>query len=254
MVEPASPIEIHPLGDDGGYLAGLVASCRERLWSLPSAAAVQQQAHTAAIRCSQALAYTHVAAENGTLAEVRRWTTDQNAPDGYAWWELAAGGTSNIVVTALLAAASDPETTVADASKVAAAYWPHICVLSTMLDSLVDFERDAITGEFSFVSHYPGAAAAREGLVRAARLALRATRSLRHGHIHAMIVYGVASYYAASAVRGSLASNIAPRLVASLGPTAVPIAMMLRASHRIRASRETPSECGEHGRPPPPEV
>lgn len=238
LAEPASPIKVDPLGDDGGYLAGLVASCRERLWSLPSAAAIQQQARAAATRCSEALAYTHTAAEEGPLVEVRRWTTGQNAPGRYAWWELAAGGTSNIVVSALLAAASDPETTAVDATKVATAYWPHICVLSTMLDSLVDFERDAITGEFSFVSYYASAAAAGEGLIRAARLALGATRSLRHRRIHAMIVYGVAGYYAASAVRGSLASIIAPRLVASLGPTAMPIALTLRASRRIRASRE----------------
>ena len=108
LAEPASPIKVDPLGDDGGYLAGLVASCRERLWSLPSAAAIQQQARTAATRCSEALAYTHTAAEKG-------------------------------------------------------------------------------------------------------RLALGATRSLRHRRIHAMIVYGVAGYYAASAVRGSLAASIAPR-------------------------------------------
>lgn len=241
LAEPASPIEVDPLGDDGGYLAGLVASCRERLWSLPSAAAIQQQARTAATRCSEALAYTHTAAEQGPLVEVRRWTTGQNAPGKYSWWELAAGGTSNIAVTALLAAASDPETTAADAANVAAAYWPHICVLSTMLDSLVDYERDAVSGEFSFVSHYADAGAARVGLIRAARLSLAAARSLQHSRTHTMIVCGVAGYYAASAAQGSLASTVAPSLLATLGPKAMPIALTLRASHRIRASREVSS-------------
>lgn len=245
LARPSSPFEADPLGDDGGYLAGLVASCRERLWSFPSAAAIQAQARTtAAARCSQALAYTHAAAENGTLVAVRRWTARQKAPGGYSWWELAAGGTSNIVVTALLAAASDPETTAAEAARVAAAYWPHICVLSTMLDSLVDYEQDAVTGEFSFISHYVDSDAARAGLIRAARLSLAATRSLRRARTHTMIVCGVASYYAASAARGSFASSIAPSLLATLGPTAMPIVLTLRASHRIRASRETSTALG----------
>lgn len=240
LAKPGSPIDVDPLGDDGGYLVSLVAACRERLWSLPSAAAIQQQARIAAARCSQALACTHVAAENGTLADVRRWTAKQKSPGEYSWWELAAGGTSNIAVTALLAAASDSETTSADAGAVAAAYWPHICVFSTMLDSLVDYERDVVTGEFSFVSHYAGATAVREGLIRAACLSLAAAASLRHSRIHTMIVCGVASYYAASAAQGSLASSITPSLLAFLGPVTVPIALTLRASDRIRASRGRP--------------
>lgn len=241
VARPTSPINIDPLGDDGGYLARLVAACRERLWSLPSAEAIHRQARAAAARCSHALAYTHTAAEDGTLVDVRRWAARQKAPGEYSWWELAAGGTSNIAVTALLAAASDPGTTSADATKVATAYWPHICVLSTMLDSLVDYERDAITGEFSFVSHYVSATAARDGLIRAMQMSLAAVQSLQHRHTHTMIVCGVAGYYAASAAPGSLASNIAPSLLAVLGPAALPITLTLRARRRIRASRATSS-------------
>jgi len=250
VAKPPSPIDIDPLGDDGGYLGALVAACRERLWSLPSAEAIQQQARKAAARCSQALAYTHTAAKDGILVEVRRWAAAQKAPGGYSWWELAAGGTSNIAVTALLAAASDPKTTSADAAKVATAYWPHICVLSTMLDSLVDYERDAVSGEFSFVSHYASAAAARDGLIRATQLSLAAVRFLRHSHTHTMIVCGVAGYYAASAAHRSLATDISPSLLATLGPTALPIILTLRAKHQIRASRETSSGLAEHDRPP----
>ena len=104
--------------------------------------------------------------------------------------------------------------------------------------ALLDFERDAISGEFSFVSHYADAASAREGLIRAARLSLAAARSLRHSRTHTMIVYGVAGYYAASATQDSLASQLAPSLVAALGPTATPIILALRAQHRLGAVRK----------------
>lgn len=237
VAEPTSPINVDPLGDDGGYLEKLVASCRERLWSLPSAEAVQHQARTAAARCSQALAYTHTAAENGTLAEVRRWTTTQKAPGGYSWWELAAGGVSNIAIAALLAAASDPETTSTDATRIATAYWPHICVLSTMLDSLVDYERDAVSGGFSFVSHYASAAALLDGLICATKLSLAAVRSLRHSRTHTMIVCGVAVHYAADAAPGSLAAQVAPRVIGQLGRAATPIVLAQRLGGVSRAAR-----------------
>lgn len=236
VARPTALIDLDPLGDDGGYLAALVTTCRERLWSLPSAEAVHKHAHGAAIRCSRALAYTHTAAEHGTLVEVHRWTAAQKARGDYSWWELAAGGTSNIAVTALLAAAADPTTTPAAANEVASAYWPHICVLSTMLDSVVDYEHDAISGAFSFVSHYPSRDAIRRGLIRTAAASLDATRSLPHHHTHAMIVCGVAGYYAAGAARGTLGSQIAPSLVAALRPTVTPIVLALRAQRRLRGA------------------
>jgi tetraprenyl-beta-curcumene synthase len=237
VAAPASPLDLDPLGDDGGYLAGLVAACRAALWRLPSAAVVEQQAHVAAIRCGDALAYTHTAAHHGTVIELRRWATAQPSTAGYAWWEVAAGGNSSVAILALLAAATDPVTTRHDADDIAAAYWPHVCVISTMLDSLVDYERDAISGDFSFVSHYPERLAARRGLIGAATRSLAATRLLRHSHLHMMIVCGVAGYYAAVATGGSLASEISPSLLAELRPTATPIILALRAQHRIGVSR-----------------
>jgi hypothetical protein len=52
-----------------------------------------------------------------------------------------------------------------------------------------------------------------------------------------MIVCGIAGYYAASAAHGSLASQIAPSLLAALDSTATPIILGLRARHRLIASR-----------------
>jgi tetraprenyl-beta-curcumene synthase len=234
---PTSPLDLVPLGDDGGYVAGLVTACRVALWQLPSVTVVERQARIAALRCGEALAHTHTAARRGTLVELRRWAAAQPDTADYAWWEIAAGGNSSIAILALLATAADPVATRDDADAVAGAYWPHVCVISTMLDSLVDYERDTISGDFSFVSHYPDRLSAQRGLIAAASQSLTATRPLRHGHRHMMIVCGVAGYYAAAAVRGSLASEIAPRLLAKLRPTATPIILALRVQHRLGASR-----------------
>lgn len=234
VAKPASRLELDPPGDDGGYLAALVAACRRRLWQLPSAAAVQQLAEVAAVRCAHALAHTHTAAQLGTVTQLRLWAATQEATDDYAWWEIAAGANSSIAILALIAAAADPLTTRDDAAEIAAAYWPHICAMSTLLDSLVDCERDARSGDFSFVSHYPDQMATQRGLVAAASSSLAATRALRHGHTHAMIVCGVAAYYASAAETG-LAARLAPSVLAALGPTVTPILLALRAQRRIGA-------------------
>lgn len=231
VAEPASPLDLDPLGDDGGYLTTLVMACRNGLWGFPSAGLIEQQLTIAAARCRAGLAHTHTAAHHGTITGLRDWAIDQEGAAGYSWWETAAGSNSNLAVLALLAAAADPLMTCMEAAAIASAYWPHVCVISTLLDSLVDYERDASSGNFSFLSHYPDADAARDGLIRATRLSLTAVEPLRHSHVHTMIVCGVAAYYAASATPGSLAAKVAPSVVAQLGRAAAPIVLALRVRH-----------------------
>ncbi|WP_221243182.1 DUF2600 family protein [Conexibacter arvalis] len=240
VARPGDPLDLDPLGDDGGYLAALVSACRDRLWRLPAAATVAGRAQAAAVRWGEGLAHSHTAAHGEALAQVEAWSAEQDGCAGYAWWEIAAGSNSNLAIAALLAAAADPATTARDAARIEAAYWPHVCAMSTLLDSLVDCERDAVSGDFSFVSHYAGADAARAGIVAAASRSLGAVSTLRHSHTHAMIVCGVAAYYAAAAERGSLAAQVAPSVVEALRPAVTPIAAALRAQRRL-AGRSSPA-------------
>lgn len=232
VTAPPSMFRLDLPGDDAGYLLMLVTTCRGRFWQLPSASIVEQAAEAAAARCAHALAYTHAAIRKRTSKELRHWATGQSGTARYSWWETAAGGNSSLAVLALLAAAADPLTTHHDVAAIASAYWPHVCVMSTLLDSLVDYERDGVSGNFSFVSHYPSVSATQDGVIRATRCSLAAVRPLRHSHTHTMIVCGVAGYYAAAAAPGSLAAQIAPSLNAELGPSAMPIVVALRARHR----------------------
>lgn len=250
---PSSSVDLDPLGDDGGYLVALVTTCRGRFRRLPAAEVVAHEIEAAALRCAQALAYTHTATRSGSLGELRCWAAANDATATYSWWEIAAGGNSSIAILALLAAAADPSTTGDDAAAIAASYWPHLCVMSTMLDSLADFERDQASGEFSFVSHYPEAAAARVGLVHATHCSLDAVKALRRSRIHTMIVCGFAGYYAAFVAPGSLAAEVAPSVIARLGSPATPIVLALRARSRcscrtrlLRSRTDGPGDDG-HG-------
>jgi hypothetical protein len=109
-------------------------------------------------------------------------------------------------VLALLAVASDPSTT----------------------------ERDAGTGNFSFVSHYADQHDAERGIVATAARSLQATTTLPRSHTHAMIVCGVAGFYAAEARRGSLAAQVSPAVLTALRPTSTPIVAALRAQRRLK--------------------
>jgi tetraprenyl-beta-curcumene synthase len=233
-VSDSPPDAVDPLGDDGGYLAALIAACQERLWQLPAATAVQPTAEAAAISWAQGLAHSHTAARSGEPSNLKRWTAEQPGSEGYDWWEIAAGSNSNIAIAALLGAAADPGTTTSDATRIAGAYWPHLCAMSTLLDSLIDYERDAQSGDVSFVSHYPDRDATRRGLVRAARRCLAATRTLPRSHTHMMIVCGVAAYYAANTERDSLAAEIVPHVLDALRPNATPIIAALRVQQRLK--------------------
>lgn len=237
LAPPSEPLGFEPLTDDDRYLVWLVTECRQLLWRLPAAAVVAPAARAAAVRCAEALAYSHHAAATGTTDELRRWTAAQAGADGYAWWEVAAGGVSNMAVSALLAAAADPSTTERDVEAIVNAYWPHVCVLSTILDSAIDRERDAASRDISYVSHYPSRAAARAGMIAAAERSLAAVRGLPRARTHAMIVCGIACHYAAGAAPGSFASAILPDVVERLRPTTTPIALALRAKRRLSRHR-----------------
>jgi tetraprenyl-beta-curcumene synthase len=225
----------HPRGDDGGYLLALATACRERLEALPSAAVVAPAALAAAGRCAQAQSHVHAALRGGGYDAARAWALQQPGSDAYAWWEILAGGVSDLAVLALLATAADPTATAADAAAVAGAYWPHVCVLSTLLDGVVDAAADVEDSGRSYLADCCGGAVPVERIARAARRSAGATTALRRGGAHAAITAGVAAFY--STVPGArdahVAATIAPALDA-LRPAATPLVAALRARPAVR--------------------
>lgn len=230
----------HPDNDDGGYLDALVQTCRELFAELPSTDVVRPIVARAVRRCGEGQAYTH-AVRNGDTRDLAAWAVRQDRADGYLWWELAAGAISSVGVYALLASAAIPGTDAAEAERVDAAYYPPMCALSALLDSLVDREFDASTSSNSYISRYPDDATAAARLAHIARDADQQVRRLRQGRRHAAILAGIGAYYLSAAeARSDAARPAGTAILDSLGPEVAPIllTMRLRRHARRRARAE----------------
>jgi tetraprenyl-beta-curcumene synthase len=216
--------------DDGGYLDALVARCRDQVAALPAADVVLPVATRAARRCGDGQSYAHAAIRDGPR-RLAGWATQLERSTGYLWWELAAGAISSVGLYALLAAAADPCTTAAEAERIDRAYFPAICALSALLDSLIDRVRDADERDHNTFRHYPSAAFATERLTAIAGLADEAVGRLRHGPRHLAILAGVVGYYLSAAGEDTEhARRVAAALAGRLGAN-VPIVL---ATMRVR--------------------
>jgi tetraprenyl-beta-curcumene synthase len=218
----------HPQGEDGGYLAALVAACRDEVANLPATEAVSRLLRRAAKRCGEGQSYTHAAVRAGP-DELERWATGQQAAPGYLWWEVAAGASSSVAAHALLAAAADRRMTAEEAELIDAVYFPPIGALTVLLDDLIDRDDDLRAGQHNYLGYYAGEeeAATRIGLL--AGRARTATTHLRAGRRHRAILAGVAGFYLSAPASGSgYAPPIRERLLEALGPTVRPIMAAMR--------------------------
>jgi tetraprenyl-beta-curcumene synthase len=180
--------------DDGGYLTGLVTSCRQAFAGLPAAAAVAPVACEAAQRCGASQTRTHAVASLG-VEQLSEWASEQAQTTGLTWWEYTAGATASVLcVHALIAAAADPLATAVQAEDLDFTYL-YISTISTLLDSVIDYQSDRREGGHSFIDHYPDEAAMGMGIERVIARATSEARRMRHGAHHQMTAVGVAAYY-----------------------------------------------------------
>jgi tetraprenyl-beta-curcumene synthase len=250
-VTPSVPSENYyrhqPTGDDGGYLATLVAVCRAHLQRLPSARTVAPVAHRAATRCGEAQTRTHAVASLGP-SQPASWS-EERAPVGYERWEYAARSTASLGVHALFAAAGDPDTTLADAERIDAAYHPAICALATLLDSVIDCDIDTPGNDHRYVAYYATTAIAAARIASIAQEALLRAHSLRDGALHGIIVAGgrvllPLGARGRSALRSPGESRRLHSYWARDDSDRRPATTTTRRGHGIRSTCGTPSENG----------
>jgi tetraprenyl-beta-curcumene synthase len=228
----------HPRHQDGGYTRALTEACRRIVPTLPSVARNVPVLADATDRCAQAQSRNHAILASGE-AQLIAWSLAQ-APgrSDYLWWELAAGGISCLGIHALLASAADPKANAKDAAQLDAAYFPSICAVSALLDSLADYHSDAGTSNHSFIAHYRDSAHAAERLVAIAADAAERTNRLRHSRRHAVILAGITSYYLSSpSARAGFPAPVAEALIRSVGSLATPMRAAMRARRYVHASR-----------------
>jgi len=222
----------HPQADDADYLHGLVRACQAAVGKLPSAAAVEPVLVHAAERCGQGQSRNHAVLVEGA-GQLVRWTTTQPSHDVYAWWELAAGGISCLALHALFAAAACGTTSSSEAELVDRAYYPPICAISALLDSLVDHPEDAGSVNHSFVEHYISRSHAAERFAAITAEARTLLGTLTNRYRHGVILAGIASFYlSAPGASTEFARPVARRTLDCLGGASAPILAVMRLRRR----------------------
>lgn len=222
---------------DGDYLAEMIAACETASWQLPSYGAVAATACRAAERI---VAFQSLSL--GQAGELESWADSQGpASAGFAWWEVAAAAGSSLPVHALIAAAASPELSAQDVAAIETAYFPRIGALHSLLDSLVDEEEDAATGQLRLLGCYPSRQDASDGLQELAAGSLKAACELPSGADHALVVTAMACSYLAAPEAWAGGVDVVTRQVrASLGPLARPMLVVFKLRRLANRSRPAP--------------
>jgi len=214
-------------GDDGGYLAALIETCREPLRELPSYAAVRPYLLHQARLCRHSQALNHAMLYVPVEDRLREWVAETaiecDLGDGeLEWWELvAAAAASSLGVGALLALAAGRDVSEADAARVESAYFPWASGLNALLDSLVDLDEDA--EEASHLRRYVSPELAAERLIAITAAARERVSALPDGQIHEAILAAMGTLYLVRPeARQPGREEIAAGVLAALGPYARP--------------------------------
>jgi tetraprenyl-beta-curcumene synthase len=213
----------HPRRRDGGFLTALVEACRGAFATLPSHTTIAPAAWDAAARIV-AFQSLNLTEQQGGHAELERWARLQTpSRSGLDWWQTAGAGGSSLAVHALVAAAANPSVDLAEVAAIERAYFPWICSLHSLLDSLVDAAEDRRAGQRNLLSYHgsPGRAAFAMKM-----LALRcagAVSSLPDALTHQVILTAMASYYlsspdASAPDASATAAGVAAVLGRAVGP------------------------------------
>jgi tetraprenyl-beta-curcumene synthase len=217
----------HPQRDDGGYLVDLVRACQDALRVLPSASAIESLLIHAAERCGEAQSRNHAMLVEGD-GQLIDWASSQPETGEYLWWELAAAGISCLALHALFAAAACA-TTLQEAARIDMAYFPSVCAISALLDSLVDQSDDSAGTNHSFVAHYESSTLAARRFAAITNEARTLSRVLTDHHRHGVILAGIASFYlSAPGASSELALPVATRTLDCLGRSSAPILAVMR--------------------------
>ncbi len=237
-VRPGAPLEPAVLESDEQYLHELSQAARDALARLPSVVAVSDAAQATAERAAQAQIRMHAAASLG-IEELRGWAEAQARESTFQWRELLAGAASSVlVVHALIAAAAELDTTPIEVEQIEQTYLS-VCVVLTLLDGVIDRERDERTGTLGYLDLYEDRELLAPMLTRTARRAVAETRALSPGGEHLMMLTGVVAFYgSAPAAHGDFARPLLAQLHRDLAPSILPALLLMRAwrlAKRVRA-------------------
>jgi hypothetical protein len=226
-----------PQAGDGGYLKRLGQTVKSAIAQLPSIAAIEEVARRSAERCAEAQARVHADQRAGGV-ELERWAK-RVALDADLDWRVFLGGAvaSVLCVHALIATAAKRSLTTEEAAELDSAYLL-ISALSTMLDSLTDFEQDAISGGAWYVDRWQNPRLFAHELAGTARHAVEQARELPQGAHHVMTLVGVVAYYtSAPSAEGPVAAPLVAAVHRELRPLMGATLLVMRAWRRAKRLR-----------------
>ncbi|HXP38439.1 MAG TPA: DUF2600 family protein, partial [Solirubrobacteraceae bacterium] len=195
---PASDSREGRYPSDEGYVSALCAVVRDAISGLPSRSTVAGAGRRAAERCAAAQVHVHASAQLGA-EQLEQWARERAAVEQCRdWREYLAGAVASVLaVHALIAAAGNDAVSEAQAQAIDTAY-SSISALSTMLDSLIDHERDVRAGDPWLVRLYGDQAALGATLPDVAERAAEQVRRLPGNAHHLMMLSGVVAYYSSA--------------------------------------------------------
>lgn len=208
----------YELRHDGGYLAALVAGCREGCRILPGYAVVQPLLIREAER-GDVLILNHQRDGVARDAALRAWSARHFPHEReLSWFELTAAASGWITTHALLALAAGPTPTSADAEATHAAYFPWLALTLTMLDGYADQWDDARSGNHNYAAHYSTPTEAAERLCESVRRAADAVLALPNGERHGVLLgCMIALYLTKDSVRSTDQRSTSEHLAAAGG-------------------------------------
>lgn len=235
--QPLHDYYIHnPRHQDGGYTLVLAYTCRYLLGSLTSARGIAPILTYAADRCGQAQSHNHAILSEGDTGLIE-WSLAQAPNSDYLWWELAAAGISCLAIHALFALAAKPMSTVQDAKLLDAAYFPPVCAISALLDSLADHHSDADTTNHSFTARYGDSTEAAQRFAAITTEATQRVSGLGQHRRHVIILSGIVAFYLSSpSVEAGFPVPVAESLTLATGPVARPMLAVMRLRRRIHST------------------
>jgi tetraprenyl-beta-curcumene synthase len=236
----------HHQFDDGGYMTELARIAGAAIDRLPARGAVREVLATSAARCAEAQVRVHAAQSEGR-GQAEEWARRRALDSPLRWREFLAGAASSVVAQhALIAAAADVSTTSAQAAELDELYLA-ICVVTTLLDSLIDREHDSGERDPGFLANYESMDAITAALVNTTAQVLDGTREVRDGAFHLTIFVGIVAYYASAAgAECQQARQAISPVVQMLGPLISPSLVLWRI-WRARRPRNPAGQCRDTG-------
>lgn len=195
-LDPNAPLRAYyragPVGDDGGYLASLVAQVQRELAPLHRYPRLAVHFSRVAELYARMQSTVHLPSSTRVAAVVAWYESERASFPDLDWHEFACSAGSQFQVYApLYAAFAAPD----EIDATFDAYFPWISALHVLFDSFIDREEDAASGDLNFAEVYANPKALRERAAWLADSARRRFATLRFPSHHRFMLNTMALFY-----------------------------------------------------------